>query len=94
LAGLCTINWGNSVVTLTKKDKENNTTDSILLVFVLIYFLKNTIDLFVVDLLPELADNIFWVFISLLFIIIFLLNKKYIYSAIMISILLVGLVNF
>jgi hypothetical protein len=82
------------VVTLSKKVKENNTIDSTLLILLLIYFMKNTIDLFVVDLLPELADNIFWGFISLLFIIIFFINKKYIYSAVMIGILLVGLVNF
>jgi hypothetical protein len=81
------------VVTL-RKNKGNKTTDSILLVLILIYFLKNTIDLFVVDLMPELADNIFWVFITLICIIIFFINKRYIYFSIMLGILVVGLVTF
>ncbi len=81
------------MVTL-KKNKENKTTNSILLALFLIYFLKNTIDLFVVDLMPELADNIFWIFTSLLFIILFFINKRYIYSALLLGILVVGLVTF
>jgi hypothetical protein len=81
------------VVTL-RKNKENKTTDSILLALLLIYFLKNTIDLFVIDLMPESADNIFWVFTSLLFIIIFFISKRYLYSAIMLGILVLGIVTF
>ncbi|MGM0854720.1 MAG: hypothetical protein ACQEWI_19240 [Bacillota bacterium] len=74
--------------------KENKTTDSILMALVLILLLKNTIDLFFFDLLPTVADNIFWVLISLVFIITFYIKKSYIYLAIMLVILLVGLFNF
>ncbi|MFC4323052.1 hypothetical protein [Litchfieldia salsa] len=76
------------------KSKENNTSDSILMAVVIIFLIKNTIDLFVFDLLPPVGDNIFWVFISFILILIFYIKRSYIHLCIMLVILLVGILNF
>ncbi len=73
--------------------KGNKTSDSILMALVIILLIKITIEQFAFDPLPTIADNIFWVIISVIFIITFYIKKSYIYLAIMLVILLVGLFN-
>lgn len=77
-----------------KQKKENKTTDSVIMALVIILLIKITIDQFFFEPLPTIADNIFWVLISVIFIITFYIKKSYIYLAVMLVILLVGLFNF
>ncbi|UOQ84681.1 hypothetical protein [Gracilibacillus salinarum] len=76
------------------RKKENKTIDSILLALVILLIVKLSIDLFFFDLLPPLADNIFWVGVSVAGVIAFYLKKSYIYLAVMLVILIAGLFNF
>lgn len=74
--------------------RENKTIDSILMALVIILLIKITIEQFFFDPLPKVADIIFWVLISVIIIITFYIKKSYIYLAVMLVILLVGLLNF
>jgi hypothetical protein len=76
------------------KNNQNKKIDSILITLVIILLLKITIDQFFFDLLPTLADNIFWVLISVILVINFFKKKSYIYLVITLVILSVGLSNF
>lgn len=84
---------GDSVKGVNKPIKENRKIDSIFVALVVILLVKNAIDLFFFDLLPTAADNLFWFFISAVLIVTFFIKKNYIYLAIMLVLLIVGLVN-
>jgi len=83
-----------SVESINNQKQGNKITNSILMVLVIILFLKHAIDLFFFDLLPTAGDNIFWVIISILFIIVLYIKKSYLFLTAMFVILLVGLLNF
>ncbi|WP_010651975.1 hypothetical protein [Oceanobacillus massiliensis] len=75
------------------QERENKATDSILRASIIILLIKITMEQFFFDPLPTIADNIFWVLLSAIFIIVFYIRKSYIYLSIMLVILLVGLFN-
>jgi hypothetical protein len=79
---------------INKKKERKSITDTVLMALVVFLFLKSTIDLFFLDLLPPVADNILWVLISVIFIITLYIKKSYISLCIVLVILLVGLFNF
>ena len=77
----------NNSIKVTKK------TDPFLLVLVLVLLLKSTIELYFVDVLSGVVDNVFWVLITVVLTIYSLLNKKYIYFSILLVILVIGSIN-
>ncbi|MDL4840333.1 hypothetical protein [Aquibacillus rhizosphaerae] len=79
---------------INKKKESKTITDSILMTLAVILLLKNAIDLFFFDLFPPVADNVFWVLISVIFTITFYIKKSYICLVVVLVILLVGIFNF